>query len=141
MSSITINGVTIDPTAPRSALAALSLDNKTAKDSDYVLVQTRDPLSREQRTRLAKAGAKILEAVPGGAFVCHFPKTDLKKVRSLDFVPWADLYPKVVQIAPTLRKLDVPAAGVSASVAALAKTGTLDATPITVDVVLHRNVK
>ncbi len=62
---ITINGVTIDPAAPKPTLAALSLHNKNAKDSDYVLVQTKHPLNREERTKLAKAGAKILEAVPG----------------------------------------------------------------------------
>ncbi len=53
---------------------------------------------------------------------------------------WADLYPNVVKIAPALKKLDAPPGGVSASVAAHAKPGKLDATPLTVDVVLHRNV-
>ena len=86
MKTITINGISIDPAAPKLALAALSLDNATAKDSDYLVVQTRQPLDKAQRAALAKAGAEILESVPGDAYVCHFPKTGLAKVRALAFV-------------------------------------------------------
>src|SRR5262245_59793874 len=98
MKSIIINGIAIDPTAPKPVLAAMSLNNTTAKASDYIIVQTTQPLDKSQRAALAKAGATIVESVPGDAFICYFPKTDLKKVRDLPFVEWADLYPKVVKI-------------------------------------------
>ena len=65
MTTITINGITIDTAAPKAARAALSLDHATAKNSDYVLVQPSHPLDAAERARLAKAGARILEAVPG----------------------------------------------------------------------------
>jgi hypothetical protein len=141
MTAITINGISIDPTAPRPTLAALSLDHATAKSSDYVLVQTRTPLDRLQRAQLAKTGARIMESVPGGAFICHFPGTGLARLRALPFVAWADLYPGVVKVAPSLRKLSPRPGGVEAGVAALSMPASLDATKVTVDVVLHRNAK
>jgi hypothetical protein len=86
MTNIVINGIAIDPTAPKPILAAMALDNKTAKASNYIIVQTKQPLDRSQRAELAKAGARIIESVPGSAYICHFPRTELKKVRSLPFV-------------------------------------------------------
>jgi serine protease AprX len=61
VTNITINGISIDPTAPRRTLAALSLDNATAKNSDYIIVQVKQPLDKAQRKALAKAGADIIE--------------------------------------------------------------------------------
>ncbi|MEY9419092.1 hypothetical protein ABIF69_005534 [Bradyrhizobium japonicum] len=87
MAQITINGITIDPSAPHAERAALSLDHANAKESDYIIVQTNQPLNAERREQLAKAGAEILEAVPGSAVICHFPAAGLDKVRKLPFVP------------------------------------------------------
>jgi subtilisin family serine protease len=140
MTSITINGITIDPTAPKPLLAALALNNATAKASDYIIVQTKEPLSKTQRAELSKAGASIIESVPGDAYICHFPKTDLKKVRALPFVSWAELYPQAVKIAPSLRGVEPRPAGVEAGSLMMAAPGRLDSARKTVDVVLHRNV-
>jgi hypothetical protein len=140
MSQITINGITIDPAAPQPEIAGLSLAHATAHSSDYILVQTNQPLNAERRAQLAKAGAEILEAVPGNAVVCWFPKTGLAKIRALPFVAWADIYPGVVKIAPALRNLDTQPGGVAAMSAMAARLPLLDRTKVTVDVVLHRNV-
>ena len=139
MPAITINGVTIDTSAPKKMLSALSLSHDTAKDSDYLLVQTKSPLNQKQRDALAKVGATILEAVPGDAFICHFPKTELGKVRALDFVAWADLYPQGVKVGPALRDLPTPKGGMLLSAMSLAAPAALESTPKTVDVVLHGN--
>jgi serine protease AprX len=140
MKMITINGISVDPAAPEHALAALSLNNSTAKNSDYVLVQTKQPLDKAQRSALAKAGATIIESVPGDTYVCYFPKTDLTKVRALPFVEWADLYPKIVKIAPSLRNMEPQRGGIAAAAVALSAPGQLDDSRKTVDVVLHANV-
>ncbi|WLB54268.1 S8 family serine peptidase [Bradyrhizobium japonicum] len=140
MAQITINGITIDPSAPHAERAALSLDHANAKDSDYIIVQTNQPLNAERREQLAKAGAEILEAVPGSAVICHFPAAGLDKVRKLPFVAWADLYPGIVKIAPALRNLDTQPGGVAAARALAARPAALDRTSVTVDVMLHRNV-
>ena len=137
MSVITINGIAIDPTAPKPTLAAFGLVNANAKSSDYIVVQTKRPLGQEQRKALAKAGATILESVPGNAYVCHFPKTSLAKVRALNFVAWADLYPQAVKIAPSLRDIAPATGGVALAAVASAPMAELDATSKTVDVVLH----
>lgn len=139
MGSITINGITVDTSAPKPALAALALENADASSSDYVLVQPAHPLKADQREQLAQAGARILEAVPGG-LVCHFPGTDLSKLRALPFVTWADVYPNVVKIGPSLLRLPAQAGGLEAAAAVLAKPPALDAQPVTVDVVLHQGV-
>jgi hypothetical protein len=74
MTNIVINGIAIDPTAPKPVLAAMALDNKTAKASDYIIVQTKQPLDRSQRAELAKAGARIIESVPGVLIYVTFRK-------------------------------------------------------------------
>jgi serine protease AprX len=140
MKTITINGISIDPTAPKRTLAALAMSNPTAKDSDYLVVQTAEPLQKAQRTALAKAGATIIESVPGDAYICYFPKTALAKVRALPFVEWAEIYPKAVKISSSLLNGNAKRAGLSASLAAMGVPGVLDSTRKTVDVVLHRNV-
>jgi serine protease AprX len=139
MKVITINGIAVDPGAPRSELAALSLTNADAKASNYLVVQTKQPLDKARRAALAKAGAEILEAVPGDAYVCHFPNTDLTKVRALPFVEWADLYPKAVKLAPSLHGIDPQPGGIAVSAAMLEAKGELDSGRKTVRVVLHRN--
>ena len=139
MSMITINGIAIDPTAPKPMLAAFGLDNASAKKSDYLVVQTKKPLNQDERATLEKAGAKILESVPGNAYVCYFPKTSLAKLRSLKFVNWAELFPQAVKIAPSLRDLRAIPGGVTLAAAAAAAPGVLDDTMKEIDVVLHRN--
>jgi serine protease AprX len=121
MSPITINGITFDPAAPHEVRAALSLDHATAHNSDYIVVQISEPLNAARRAQLAKAGAKILEAVPGNAVVCHFPKDGLAKIRALPFVTWSDIYPAAVKIAPALRDIDAQPGGVAATRALMAK--------------------
>jgi len=65
-------------------LAALALDNETAKASDYLVVQTDGPLNADQRSALAKVGAEILEAVPGDAFICYLRRpTSRRCARSI----------------------------------------------------------
>jgi hypothetical protein len=141
MSTITINGISIDPSSPKPKLAALELNNATASASDYIIVQAKAPLDKAQRAALAKAGADITESVPGEAYVCHFPKTSLAAVRALPFVAWADLYPKVVKISSSLRALSPQPGGIDATKAkVLGAVGALDDAQKTVDVVLHRDV-
>src|SRR5215467_4327174 len=140
MKPIIINGISIDPSAPKPALAAMAMSNTTAKDSDYLVVQTKHPLTKAERDGLAKTGAEIIESVPGEAYICHFPKTDLAKVRALPFVEWAELYPRAVKLAPSLLDVQPQTGGVPVAAAMLSAARGLDDTRKTIDVVLHRNV-
>ena len=126
MAIITINGVTLDPSAQAVGLRSAKLLSADAHDSDYLLVQTKGPLTKEQRAALEKTGAKILEFVPQDTYVCHFAGTDLKKVRALPFVTWVNTYLRGFKINPALiSKPDTqPTRGFLAARAAV--SGTLD---------------
>ena len=111
MATITINGVTLDPSAQAAGLRSAKLLSADAHDSDYVLVQTKGPLSKEQRAALEKTGAKILEFVPQDTYVCHYPGTDLKKIRALPFVMWVNTYLRDFKINPALIPRRIPGPG------------------------------
>ena len=141
MATITINGVTLDPSAQKTALRAASLVSADARDSNYLLVQTRGPLTKEQRAALEKSGAKILEFVPQDTYICQYSGTDLKKVRALPFVTWVNTYLRAFKINPAL----IPTADTGPTrgllAAHAAASGTLDRKPYLVDIVLHRGAK
>ena len=59
MALITINGVSLDPVAQSDALRAARLESPDASKSNYVLVQTGEPLSEEQQQELARLGVEI----------------------------------------------------------------------------------
>lgn len=135
MSRITINGISLDPTASNPTVAALGLGD--AAKSNYILVQTKQPLSESDRQALQAAGAEIHEYVSANTYLCVYKPADLSPIRSLPFVSWAGVYHHDFKIPPNLR----PAPTVAAH-----SIGGLDTTPATrrtlhtVDVVLHDDV-
>ena len=103
MASITINGITIDPKAQEPAVRALGLHSRDASDSNFILIQTKAPLDKSQRTELADKGAQILEYVPESTYLCHYPLPDLEVLRALPYVEWANVYLQGFKIAPSLQ--------------------------------------
>lgn len=51
MSSITINGITLDPDAQAPVLHAMGLQSRDAANSDFILVQTRSPAHQSPTRR------------------------------------------------------------------------------------------
>jgi serine protease AprX len=145
MATITINGITVDPLAPHRALAARAmLEGMRTNDAskfDYILVQTTHPLNKEEKRRLAEAGASILEYVPQDTYLCHFPPNDLGRVRGLPFVSWTGPYDKGFKLHPALIGLERKGTVRSLFEVSVRPHATLDATPKVVDVILHRNLK
>jgi serine protease AprX len=145
MAIITINGITVDPLAPHRALAARAmLEEMRSNDAskfDYILVQTTHPLNREEKRELAEAGASILEYVPQDTYLCHFPPSDLGRVRALKFVSWTGPYDKGFKLHPALIGLERKGTVRSLFEVSVRPHATLDATPKVVDVILHRNLK
>jgi len=145
MATITINGITVDPLAPHRALAARAmLEGMRTNDAskfDYILVQTTHPLNKEEKRRLAEAGASILEYVPQDTYLCHFPPSDLGRVRGLPFVSWTGPYDKGFKLHPALIGLERKGTVRSLFEVSVRPHATLDATPKVVDVILHRNLK
>ena len=145
MAIITINGITVDPLAPHRALAARAmLEEMRSNDAskfNYILVQTTHPLNREEKRELAEAGASILEYVPQDTYLCHFPSSDLGRVRALKFVSWTGPYDKGFKLHPALIGLERKGTVRSLFEVSVRPHATLDATPKVVDVILHRNLK
>jgi len=141
MASITINGITLNPVTQGPALAAARLHSADASGSNYLLVQTKSPLTTKQRQDLEKKGATILEYVPENTYICQYTPTDLGPIRSLPFVQWANTYLKAFKINPSLVP-DTNARPTRNLMEAHALVGgQLSLDPHLVDIVLHRSAK
>lgn len=142
MSKITMNGVTFDPLAQAPALAAANLHSADATDSDYILIQTKEPLSKGMKTELMNMGVEILEYVPDDTYLCHYAGTELEQIRSLSYVAWANVYLQGLKVPPSLKSGPVaaPAGTRNLLELAAAPAGSLRTTPKMVDVVFHANV-
>lgn len=102
MPQISINGVTLEPNKDTPSLKNLYAFSEDASSSDYILVQTRGPLTSAQKTDLLATGAELLEHVPEDTYICRFKGTDLDPVRTLPFVAWTHVYLEGFKIAPEL---------------------------------------
>jgi serine protease AprX len=145
MATITINGITVDPLTPPQAPAARAmLDAMSPNDAsnfDYILVQTTHALNQEEKKQLEDTGASILEYVPEDTYLCHFPPTDLRRIRALPFVSWTGPYDKGFKLHPALIGLERKGTVRTLFEVSVRPHATLDAAPKVVDVILHRNLK
>jgi subtilisin family serine protease len=130
MARITINGVSLDPLAERPLRAFAAAPAPDASGSDYILIQTREPLSPAQLGELEGLGVKVLEFVPEDTYLASFKPTDLAAVRALPFVVWADVYSREFKVGPDLLPPTARVAGVRAPSRKLRQ----------VDVVMHDDV-
>jgi serine protease AprX len=137
MARITINGVSLDPIAERRELRAHSLESADASASNYILVQTTGPLSRDERDQLAELGVVIQEYVPENTYLCGYQKSDLETIRDLPFVTWVDVYFESFKIPPSLRP---PSPDTSRLVFARTVERAPSRVPHKVDIVLHEDV-
>ena len=143
MAKITINGITTNPLTPSpiTAASAARVMSDDASTSNYVLIQTTQPLGRAQKEELANMGANVLEYVPENTYVCWYEPADLSPIRALPYVAWANIYLQGFKIAPTLSQSlpNRPSERDIVEVASL-PVPTLSTTPKTVDIVFHRGV-
>jgi len=143
MAQITINGISFDPDQPTPMAAAAAPMAADAASSNYILVQTSAPLTREQREQMEKLGAYVLEYVPENTYICRYEPNDLHVIRDLPFVRWANVYMRGFKIAPKLAGFDdstkvrIMEEVVARPVAEVAT----NRTPKTVDITLHSNAK
>lgn len=102
MARITINGITLDPMAATATLATVGAKVPTAADTNYVLIQARKPLGKNERSKLASLGVKLLEFVPELTYIARFGGDDLHSIEALPEVEWAGPYFKEFKISPSL---------------------------------------
>jgi serine protease AprX len=103
MATITINGISIEPEEQTPALAFAGFNVEDSADSNYILVQTNQPLNRDQKEELLGLGVEITEYVPENTYICHYLPEDLEPIRALPYVVWANVYLKDFKIKPELR--------------------------------------
>lgn len=136
MARITLNGITFDPVAQAKGLESASLRSADASQSNYVLIQTRGRLTDDQKTQLTDLGVVIHEYVDKNTYICGYQPTDLRPIRALPFVVWADVYLPSFKIAPSLRRTPTTKAPLSELLAAPSPTHDIRQ----VDVLLHDDV-
>jgi serine protease AprX len=136
MTRITINGVSLDPSSGTPMVAAMAKGN--ASKSNYILVQSVEPLTGQQQTRLAALGVVIHEYVSDNTYLCGFKATALSKVRALPFVAWAGVYDNGFKIPPAIRP-QITAAH-AATIGGIAPAKSTSRTFHKIDVVLHQDI-
>lgn len=140
MPDITINGITVDP----NTSASLSLSGATLRThfadttgTNYILIQSREPLSKGERTQLEATGAIIVEHVPENTYMAKYTPGDLSPVLSLPFVEWAGPYLHCFKIPSGLSPQPTNRLGLAS--ATMPAERVLSDMPKDVNVVFHRD--
>jgi subtilisin family serine protease len=137
MARITINGISIDPITQSHALTMAGLASVDASKSNYILIQTKAPLTAEQKKQLSDMGVVIHQYVSENTYECGFKPSDLEAIRRLPFVAWANVYLHGFKVAPNLRgKAGDPSAHILPMAVAAPHSKELH----TVDIVFHEDV-
>jgi hypothetical protein len=108
MPTISINGITFDPSSQERQFAAKGLYAKDAKNTNHILLQTDGPLSKEADAQLESLGVVIEEKVSPLTYLAEYKPSDLQAVRELPFVSWANVYNKKFKVQASLRTPDKP---------------------------------
>lgn len=137
MARITINGVSLDPVAHAEALSLAGLTAEDAAQSDYILIQTAEPLTAAQKQELAAMGVVVQEYVSENTYLCGYKSTDLSRIRALPYVTWSNIYLRGFKVAPNLR---APSVSPASTILPMAVAPSPSRTPRTVDVVFHDDV-
>ncbi|MFL5802599.1 MAG: S8 family serine peptidase [Roseiflexaceae bacterium] len=142
MARITINGISVDPIAEAEGhvLGAADIEAADASTSDYILIQTKQPLDQAQKAELANLGVTILEYVPENTYLCHYKGTDLSAIRALPYVTWANIYMRGFKVAPALIAPAADPKALTLSEVAARPERPLTDTPKTVDVIFQNDV-
>lgn len=125
---ISINGNSLDPGAP--SVKAAGFGTGDASKSNYILIQTEQPLTKEFKEALKSAKVNVKERVGDSTYLCRYEPDDLDDVRNLTFVNWAAVYPTHFVVSAKLKP--------ESSESALSSQTVLSTHPHTVDVVFHK---
>ncbi|KFZ07914.1 hypothetical protein V502_09672 [Pseudogymnoascus sp. VKM F-4520 (FW-2644)] len=101
LAPISINGNTLDPANP--AVRAAGLVTGDAADSNYVLIQTKGAVTKDNKDQLQSLEVGIKELVSDSTYLCRYEPADLEPIRNLDFVKWANVYPTHFVVSSRLK--------------------------------------
>ncbi|GAB1317445.1 hypothetical protein MFIFM68171_07655 [Madurella fahalii] len=134
MAIITINGNSIDPSA--QTLSAFGLEQETAKDSNYILIQTNSPLTKETKKELSDKQVEINEKVSERTYLCGYKPGDLSEIRDLPYITYANIYQPHFVIESRLKTIPAASSPTNPLLPAPARTEH----PVDVDVEFHPDV-
>lgn len=139
MTKITINNISLDPIQQREEIQRFRLASPSATTSNYILIQTNQPLNRTQKNELEELGIEILEYVPEQTYICRYVPSDLDVIRALPYVEWVNIYLENFKVSPKLRGT-VPTAQTTNLLALSPSERSRSQQPKQVEVVFHHNV-
>jgi serine protease AprX len=102
MPPIILNGNKLDPHADSEALWTLNVVSLNASTSNYILIQTKSPLSPKQKQDLN--GAVVLERVAERTYLCRYDANEVELLASRDFVTWSSVYPTCFVVPAKLKQ-------------------------------------
>jgi hypothetical protein len=138
MSTITINGNSFNPLA--SAARDRGLEAEDASKSNYIIVQLAESsISEEDRSALEAKNVEIQEYVGNNTYICGYQPSDLKEIRDLPFVHYANVYLPQFVVQPSLKR---PAAAAAPRVLDILTEDPESSRSFRkVDVILHEDAK
>jgi serine protease AprX len=140
MAKITINNISLDPAQQRDDIQHFRLASPNAASSNYILIQTNQPLNRDQKSELARLEVEILEYVPEQTYICRYAPSNLDVIRALSYVEWVNIYLENFKVSPKLRS-QASAGPTSNNLLTLSPIDrSRSQQPKQVEVVLHNNV-
>lgn len=92
MTKVLINGNRLNPETQRPAIRAFGLELADASKSDYILVQSIEPLLNEQEDEFKKLGVKIQDYDSRNTYLCGFKSTDLQHILNLPYLSLVNVY-------------------------------------------------
>jgi serine protease AprX len=135
MASITINGNTFNPASP--AVQRLGLLAADAAESNYIIVQTKEGrLDADQTAQLTAHDVEIHEYVSENTYLCGYKPKDLKVIRNLSFISYANVYLPLFVVDGSLKS-----AARSPFVLGVSRATTASRTSRLVDVVFHKDIE
>jgi subtilisin family serine protease len=138
MPSITINGISFDPEGSSVQLAGL--EQSDTSNSNYIIIQSNAPLTKDQKDELNSLGAQILEFYPENSYLCKFSPSSVEPIKALPYVVFASVYPKEVKIGLALRS-DSSDKTAEVNLLSLDSVETsMSQQPYKVDIILHNEV-
>lgn len=139
MTKITINNISLDPAQQREEMQRFRLASPNAATSNYILIQTNQPLNRDQRSELEELEVEILEYVPEETYICRYAPSDLDAIRALPYVEWVNVYLEDFKVAPELRGIE-PTTQMTNLLTLTPIDRSRSQKPKQVEVVFHQNV-
>lgn len=139
MSVIAINGNTFDPQV--SVARTKEFEAQNAVDTDYIIVQAAgDVIVKDDKKTLANRGVEIQEYVGNNTYICRYPgkeHSDLKKIRDLVFVKYANIYLPQFVVQPSLKRPVATGGSKTLNILTEDAIGSRDLKKV--DIILHEN--